>query len=392
MKIDKKACLTVGVSVFLLFLAIRYWPIAETLLTGIFAAAMPLLAGLAIAYIANIPMTFYERYYFPKSKKPFVQKSRRPVCLTLSFLSILAIIALIIGLILPQLISCIKLVASMVPDAAVRCVDWLKGTGLVSEETYKALASLNWNDVINRALEFLTSGLGNVMDVVINTVTAVVSGVVTAFVAIVFSIYLLLSKETLCRQVKKLVRHIVKPTLRERGKTTLDVLNDCFHRYIVGQCTEAIILGVLCMVGMFLLRLPYATMISALVAFTALIPVAGAYIGAVVGAFMILTESPIQALVFLGFLLILQQIEGNLIYPRVVGSSLDLPALWVLAAITVGGGLLGITGMLLGVPLTATAYRLLRAELNKAEANAGSSENPCEKIEEALPETSGTNE
>ena len=145
----------------------------------------------------------------------------------------------------------------------------------------------------------------------------------------------------------------------------LDVLNDCFHRYIVGQCTEAVILGALCAVGMGLLRLPYAMMIGALVAFTALIPVAGAYIGAGVGAFMILTVDPFKALVFIVFLVILQQLEGNLIYPKVVGSSMGLPGIWVLAAVTVGGGIAGVLGMLIGVPLAATFYRILRDDVKK---------------------------
>jgi len=143
------------------------------------------------------------------------------------------------------------------------------------------------------------------------------------------------------------------------------VLNETFHKFIVGQCTEAVILGVLCTLGMLIFRLPYATMIGALVAFTSLIPIAGAYIGAGVGAFMIMTVSPMSALGFLIFLVILQQIEGNIIYPKVVGTSIGLPGLWVLASITVGGGLAGITGMLLGVPLTAALYRVLRERLRK---------------------------
>lgn len=145
----------------------------------------------------------------------------------------------------------------------------------------------------------------------------------------------------------------------------LRVLNDCFHRFIVGQCTEAVILGALCTTGMMLLGLPYATMVGALIAFTALIPVVGAFIGGGVGAFVILMESPIQALIFLVFLVILQQVEGNLIYPRVVGTSIGLPGIWVLAVVTIGGGVFGIPGMLLGVPLAAAAYRLLREDINR---------------------------
>lgn len=145
----------------------------------------------------------------------------------------------------------------------------------------------------------------------------------------------------------------------------LSVLNDSFHRFIVGQCTEAVILGVLCMLGMFILRLPHAVMIGTLIGFTALIPVAGAYIGAAAGALMILTVSPIKALIFLIFLIILQNVEGNIIYPKVVGKSIGLPALFVLAAVTIGGGLFGVIGMLVGVPLTAAVYRLLKEDVEQ---------------------------
>lgn len=144
----------------------------------------------------------------------------------------------------------------------------------------------------------------------------------------------------------------------------LEVINNSFHLFIVGQCTEAVILGVLCAVGMLILRLPYAPMMGAVIAFTALVPIVGAFIGGAVGVFLIMMESPMQAIIFLIFLVVLQQIEGNLIYPRVVGSSIGLPGIWVLAAVTIGGGVFGIFGMLLAVPLAAAAYRLLREHIN----------------------------
>jgi len=204
----------------------------------------------------------------------------------------------------------------------------------------------------------------NVMGAVISTVSSVFSALVTGLLAVIFSIYVLLEQEDLRRQFGKLMGRYLSPRWQGRFSYVLHTVDDCFHRYIVGQCLEAVIIGVLCALGMGLLRLPYATMVGALVGFTALIPVAGAYIGAGVGAFMILTVDPFQALIFLVFLVILQQLEGNLIYPKVVGSSLGLPGIWVLAAVTVGGGILGIGGMLLGVPLAAAAYRILREEVS----------------------------
>ena len=209
----------------------------------------------------------------------------------------------------------------------------------------------------------MSSGLGGVVGFVAGTVSTVFSGAVTTLLSVIFTIYLLSGKDRLRAQCHRLMRFALRPKHYDRACYVLRVADDSFHRYIVGQCTEALILGALCTVGMLILQLPYATMIGALVAFTALIPVAGAYIGAAVGAFMILTISPVQALIFLVFLVVLQQLEGNLIYPRVVGASLGLPGIWVLAAVTVGGSLMGIFGMLLAVPLAASVYRLMRENI-----------------------------
>ena len=177
-----------------------------------------------------------------------------------------------------------------------------------------------------------------------------------------------------------MMKRYIKEERRVKIEYVLSVVNDCFHRFIVGQCTEAVILGVLCTVGMLILGLPYAPMIGAVIAFTALIPMVGAFIGGGIGAFLIMMESPMQALIFVIFLIILQQLEGNLIYPRVVGSSIGLPAIWVLAAVTIGGGVFGIFGMLIGVPIAASCYRLLREHVNN-DKGCG------EAIEEVTEET-----
>ena len=228
-------------------------------------------------------------------------------------------------------------------------------------------------------VKVLTAGVGSTVNVIVNTVTSVASGFVTFFMALIFSIYLLLGKEKLGGQLEKIMGRYLKKEINRKIRYVVGVINDCFHRYIVGQCTEAVILGVLCMLGMMIIRLPYATMIGALIGFTALIPVAGAYIGAFVGAFMILTVAPVKALIFLVFIVVLQQLEGNLIYPRVVGSSLGLPAIWVLAAVTVGGGVLGVPGMLLGVPLTAAVYRLVRNDVYGITENSEKKESKEQK-------------
>ncbi|MBE6554466.1 MAG: AI-2E family transporter [Ruminococcaceae bacterium] len=365
MKLDWKTCGRVGLCAFLLFLAIRYWGYIDTLVPALLAAATPLLLGCAIAYVTNILMNGYERFWFPKSKKTLVKKMRRPACLTLSFLTVVLVLLLVIALILPQLIDCLFVIADLIPNAIRNVITQLEEWGLLSDELYASLAAIDWKAKLEGALGTVVSGVGNLLQVVIGMVMSIFGGLVTLLIAAIFAIYLLASKETLARQFTKLGTRFIKEKQWERLTHVLNVMNDSFRKFIIGQVTEAVILGLLCMIGMWILRLPYATMIGALVAFTALIPVAGAYIGAFSGAFMILTVSPVKALIFLVFIVVLQQIEGNIIYPRVVGSSIGLPGIWVLVAVTLGGGILGVLGMLLAVPLTATAYKLLREHLNK---------------------------
>lgn len=366
MELSKKTLMRLGGAVFALYLCIHYWPAAAGILAAAAAASWPLLLGCGIAYLLNILMAFYERRYFPRSGRRFWTASRRPVCLLAAVLTLLAVAALVVYLVLPQLFSCVQLILAELPDAIEHLVERADQWGILPENIVQTLMSIDWESRIGQILELLTTGIGSVMDTVFKALSSVFSGVVTALLSVIFAIYLLAGKDTLRRQCRQLLRRYLRPGPRRKLLYVVGVLDDCFHRFIVGQCIEAVILGLLCTAGMFLLGFPYAAMVGALMAFTALIPVAGAYIGAGVGAFMILTVSPMKALLFLVFIAILQQVEGNLIYPRVVGSSLGLPGIWVLAAVTVGGGMLGIVGMLLGVPLAAALYRLLRDDLNRA--------------------------
>ncbi len=363
MKLRWKDCFMVGASIFALYLGIRLLPGAVGLVKALVGASTPLLLGCIVAYIVNILMSFYESHWFPKSKSDLVHRSRRVVCMVLAFVTLVAAVVLIVALIVPQLLSCVQILVSEIPGAMTKLVQLIQSWGIVPEQLLEPLANVNWQSKLGDILKTLTSGVGSVMGAVISTVSGFVSNLVTGLLAAIFAIYLLLGREQLQRQMGRLLERYVPSLWRGRLNYLVHTVDDCFHRYIVGQCLEAVIIGALCAAGMLLLGLPYATMIGALVGFTALIPVAGAYIGAGVGAFMILTVDPIQAVIFLVFLVILQQLEGNLIYPKVVGSSLGLPGIWVLAAVTVGGGLGGVMGMLLGVPLAAAAYRILRDDV-----------------------------
>lgn len=367
MKIEWKTCFKVGISVFLLYVAITYWESAAGLLSVLVEAAFPLILGCAIAYVINIPMSFYERHYFTKKKGQFFVVSRRPVCMLGAFLTVLAVVILVIGLILPQLSECLAVVLSEFPTMLQKLLSFAEQLHIMPETIIDSLSSIDWKSQISTIIESLTSGIGNIVGSVILMVANVFSGIVTAIVSIIFSIYLLAAKDKLYDQWKRFAQRYTNEKWNNKINYTFAVLNDCFHRYIVGQCTEAVILGVLCTIGMLIFGFPYALMIGALIAFTALIPIAGAYIGAGVGAFMILTESPLQALLFLVFIIVLQQLEGNLIYPKVVGTSIGLPGIWVLAAVTIGGGIFGILGMLLGVPIAAAIYRIIREDIHKGK-------------------------
>lgn len=367
MRLEWKTCFRIGVTIFLLFLAIHYWnPVMNT---GklVISAATPILIGFVVAYIINILMAFYEKRFFSKMKNSILAKARIPICMLLAILSFILIITLIIGLVLPELTSCIQLLVSDIPPAMEALLSSEIFMELAPEDLYEQLRGIDWKSLINEAVKMISSGLGSTVGAVVSAVSTVVSNVVTGVLAFIFSIYFLLGKETLLRQCKRVMKNYMPEKMAKKIYYVTEVINDSFHRYIVGQFTEAIILGVLCVAGMLVFRFPYAGMIGTLIGFTALIPVAGAYIGGAVGFIMILTVSPVKALLFIVFLLVLQQLEGNLIYPKVVGGSLGLPAIWVLAAVTIGGALSGILGMLIGVPIAATIYRLIRDDMRRKE-------------------------
>ena len=368
MKLEWKACFRVCASLFLLYLCVYYWAKVSRFLSAFLGALSPLLLGLVIAYVLNILMSWYERHYFPKQrKKPWVQKSRTAVCLLAAIITLIAIVALIVGLVVPELVSCVKLLLSEVEPALEKLLESKWVAQLVPADILQKLDAIDWSDVIDKGVKMVASGLSSAASALFSTVSSVISSVVNIFLSIIFAVYLLIDRDRLKGQGRRLLDCYLPRRFNQSVTHILQVTNDCFHRFIVGQCLEAVILGGLCIAGMTVFGFPYAMMIGTLIGFTALIPIAGAYIGAAVGAIMILTVSPVKALLFLVFIIVLQQLEGNLIYPKVVGNSIGLPALWVLAAITVGGSLMGITGMLLGVPIAAALYRLLKENVTYRE-------------------------
>lgn len=370
MHLEWKTCLRVGVSAFLLYLAIHYWTVVSALAGTLLRAAFPLFLGGVIAYVVNILMSFYERRI--RLRGQLWNRRKRPVCMLLALLTVVLAALALICLIIPQLISCFQVLLEALPGALSSLYAWLDETfnlsaWLQSQSLTAPEVPTDWNDLIQKGLNLLINGVGGAMSVLIATTSSLVGSVVTTFMSLIFAVYLLTGKERLGSQFRRLSVRLVGETRTQRALDVLRVMDRSFHSYIVGQCLEALILGALCTLGMLLLRLPYALMLGALVGITALIPIAGAYIGGGVGAVMIFSVSPMKAVVFVVFLIILQQIEGNLIYPRTVGATLGLPGIWVLAAVTVGGSTMGIVGMILFVPLTSAAYQLIGQYVRNGE-------------------------
>lgn len=359
----------------LLILVIRYFDVLLGGAGNLWSIAVPLTMGCVIAYVLNIIMRVLEKLYFPGSRNKFVNRSRRPVCIVLSLVLIAAVIFLVFRLVIPELVKAIGIIGAGIPVLFEQATDWLASNAEVFPGIAEEIQNLkiDWNSLGDNVLNYLKAGLGGFVNSTVTIVTSVVGGVVNFVIALIFAIYILSSKKKLADQAKRIVRAYVKPEWIRRGRRILVTADETFSSFIIGQVTEAVILGSLCTLGMLIFRFPYAPMIGAFIGATALIPIVGAYLGAAVGVIMIMTQDPLKAVLFVLFIVVLQQLEGNLIYPKVVGSSIGLPGMWVLAAVTVGGGLMGIPGMLLGVPAAATVYKLLALNVNERNARRAQS-------------------
>lgn len=355
-----KTIAAVALAAFAVYLGIYYWPTIERLIGLIASSLAPIVLGFVLAYPLNILMSFFERHLLPGSTHPVVQRLRPLASLVVAVAALAGIVAAVVVLVVPQLIDCIRLLVSEVPVALSALGAWLEEAGILTPETLDAaadsLAAFDWKAGVGDAAQLVMHG-------VVGAVSGIASGVATFVLAFVFALFVLLGKHKLSGQFNLVLERYLPGRVLGSVRYVAGIVDDCFHRFLVGQCTEAAILGVLCALGMVLLGLPHPMMIGALTAFMALIPIVGALLSGIIGAFLILMESPLQALVFLVFIIVLQQLEGDLIYPHVVGSSIQLPGIWVLAAVTVGGGAFGIAGMFVGVPLAAVVYRLIRNDV-----------------------------
>lgn len=364
----KRALLLAG-----LVLLIVYFSQVLQAAKAVYGIAFPLILGFVIAYVVNILMRLLERYYFPTAKHPWIIKTRRPICLFLSYVLILLILVAVITLVLPKVVDTVRALSAVLPAYWEQISQWVgehkEQWSFVNE--WVDGATLSWDSIADSIRSSAPQSISSILTSSLNLITELTSGLFDLVVGLAFSVYLLSGKERLLAQVKKLQKAFMKPEQAVRLNTVLAAANESFTSFITGQCTEAVILGVLCILGMLIFGFPYATSIGIFIGVTSLIPILGAYLGAAVGVLLIFQVDPTQALLFIVFIIVLQQLEGNLFYPKVMGTSLGLPGIWVFAAVIIGGGLGGIVGMLFGVPVAATIYKLVRTAANeRAQAQA----------------------
>ena len=350
----------------LIYLGVQNINAVADAVSWILGLILPLILGVFFALILNVPLRFFETHIWRKTGKPKLQKLRRPVAFIVSLVVILAAISGVVWLVIPELVDAIKVISQSI-IALIDDLSTMDQAALAELPFGNALLSIDWDELLSSLQNWLKNQSGNIMDTAFGTIGSIVGGVVNFFLAFIFAVYVLFGKEKLKKQATRLIQAWLPPKFSSWVIHAASVSNTSFRNFVSGQTLEAVILGSLCMIGMLILRLPYAPMVGALVGVTAFIPIIGAWIGAIVGAFMIFTVDPIKTVIFVAFLLILQQLEGNIIYPRVMGSRVNLPGMWILAAVTIGGGIAGPIGMLLSVPISSTIYVLVREATEKRE-------------------------
>ena len=320
----------------------------------------PFVLGGAIAFVLNVPMRAIERHLFPNRRR--LTRLRRPLALVLTLVALTGVLTLAFCVIGPGIKDAVVSIAAQVPDAFDRLYQRLLGLEQYLPQIKDLVGDLaiDWKSLSQKALSLAQSWGGSLISSGGGLMVGVVSGVSTCVIGLIFSFYILLQKEKLARQGRQVLYGLLPLKQADRALEVLRLAERTFSNFLSGQCVEACILGTLFVIAMTIFRMPYALLVGVLIALTALIPIVGAFIGCAVGALLIAITDPWKALAFIILFLVLQQIEGNLIYPHVVGSSVGLPSIWVLAAVTLGGKLMGVGGMLFFIPLCSVLYALFR--------------------------------
>ena len=352
--------------VFTAILVVALWKF-DTVLEGaknIWGILFPFVLGGAIAFVINVPMSFLEKKIFGKTKdeNKVGKKLARPISLLLTIILAVGVIALVMFGVIPQLTRTMGSLMISIANFVPQMQNWIREFSHNNQEIMKLVNQVQFNQdqAIKWGISILGSGAGNMMNTTMSAVGSIVSGFATFFIAFSFACYILFQKEKLHVQIRKVFFAFIPKQKAEAFLKICSLTYQTFANFLTGQCVEAVILGSMFVVTLSILKMPYALLIGTLIAFTALIPIFGAFIGCAVGCFLIFMVTPKQAILFIIVFLILQQIEGNLIYPHVVGGSVGLPSIWVLAAVTIGGNLMGIVGMLIFIPLVSVLYTIFR--------------------------------
>ncbi len=364
----KKILLIVFLSAVIIACVFNFLGLISILSTAI-AYISPIILALCIAFVLNVPLNALENKVFKfmeKSKRKFVRALRRPICMILTYLLAFGIISLLVLVIIPDMIDTVIYIADKLPSFITTAKNWLTDTltGFGFKEDEIPFLNIDFTSLSNTIKNWLSSYSGKIVGDAVTITTSVVGGVFDTVFSLVISVYILAQKEKIGNFVKNVINAFIPKKLSSGIYHISKQASESFSRFIGGQLTESVILGLLCFIGMLIFRFPNAPIISVLICVTSLVPVVGAFVGVAIGALLILITSPIKALLFVLFVIILQQIEGNLIYPRVVGKAVGLPGIIVISAVLVGGNVGGILGALIAVPLSATVYTLLKEAIN----------------------------
>lgn len=374
-EIDYKKTLKLIIIAIITYWILNHYQIVLSLLSKLLSVMMPFIIGCMIAFVLNVLMIRIEKLLSKVIVGPKLKTFKRVLSILGSIVLVVGVVAIIITLIIPELASAIKVIGLSLPEVVDNLQSWIDHHDTYLPQLEKLINQIDIESMGNELSKFAKTGFSGMLDSTIDALTVVVSGIVNFVLGFVFAIYILMSKESLKKQVKRLINAYLPSKVANNIFEVARLSRTTFSNFIIGQTVEAFILGALCTIGMVILGLPYAPMVGSLVGITAFIPIIGAFIGGAIGAFMIFTVDYMQAFIFIIFLIVLQQLEGDLIYPRVVGSTIGLPSIWVLFAVTVGGSLWGITGVLLGVPVVSVIYSLIKIQVRNKEKRIRVKEN-----------------
>ncbi len=377
-----------------LVLVLMYSQTAFQTVVFFFRIARPFLYGGAIAFVLNLPMKWIEDKLFRSWNGKAAKRLKRPVSMLLAIVSVALVITVVISIMVPQISTTAATLGREIPIFFSDMLVELEELSRRYPELKDPVAALeglqiNWESIADSVIGFLKNGVGSVLTSTVSVASSIVGGIVNGVISFIFALYILSQKEKLKNQGTRILTAYLPERVKGKILQICALLYKNFSNFITGQCLEAVILGTMFVIAMTIFRMPYAVMVGVLIAFTALIPIVGAFVGCVVGAFLILIENPILAFWFVIMFLILQQIEGNLIYPKVVGNSVGLPSIWVLVAVSLGGSMFGVAGILFFIPLLATFYALLRDSVNQRNAGKkvpGGAQEPVPEVQNQAPQ------